>query len=259
MTRQEKHYFGRQPLISDSNNPELQERMQKFNEIDKERASIALLAARHIIENLNGETSDLGLFFTAMYGKDPIQASEEDDVKIILPNTFMHEVSQENRVNAPIIVRDLHLPDANATVGLISSFLKDRFQPVKFKVYWGELDNPDSNSRFWRGEMSVAIKEVVPNIGKYGDYELEDSTVELFRSFASVSQDEPKLVLSGYLDEHVYNPSDTRATDFWETGLKVFHHMDEKSVMGWNVKWLANQFGITCPHLSAEQVWSPTY
>lgn len=154
-------------------NPDLINGLEALEEIRAQRANVALTAAKHAIEACGGETTDLRLYYAAMFGRSYAEGALESDPNLSVPRNIARTLTRSE--GEPLLVRAVNLPEFNAEVGLVASFSDDGFEPVKFEVAWGE-DSSDSHHS-WKGGVAIAMRKVVPN-GR-DDYKLADEVSKL--------------------------------------------------------------------------------
>lgn len=139
-------------------NPELASGLERLEVFRRERAKIALEAARHIVRN-GGQTTDINLYYTAMFGRSYYEGISENDPNLLLPNEIASKL-QDQKQGQPLLIRDVDFPDDNVDVGILASFSEETFQPIKFEV---EIEDEAENFTFWQGRLAIAIKEVEPS------------------------------------------------------------------------------------------------
>jgi hypothetical protein len=265
MSNQEVRYYDSRQFAGVSN-PEIRKGLDVLGVLDKERAKVAHLAAREIIVQGQGETVDIGLYYLAMFGKDPSRAGEEDDEKFILPATIIRDLLKPQRLGQPVVIRDLHYPEHNVTVGIISSFSEYEYQPFKFTVKYNEYteaEDPGANGSLgWLGSLSVAIKEIVPI--ENNSYEIGDTIAKnlwVTRTGVDLNQYSPstgELHISRNFSEIANPPSSEGMTEIYNAGLKVFQNLEKETFENWRLRWLADKMQISS-HLSSDQIWSVNY
>jgi hypothetical protein len=159
--------------------------LESFGELDvirQLRGEIALNAAKYIVETCGGETTDLRLYYGAMFGRSYEEGLSEHDSNLLVPLDIVRKISWTEEQGQPLLVRAVNYPDDNVDIGVIGSFSEDSFEPIKFEV---ELDSVElkqgaENFYTWGGRLAIAMRKVQPKRDKKEvDYELSEEVSKL--------------------------------------------------------------------------------
>jgi hypothetical protein len=244
MSYQERSVFRGGEIPTYPDNPELQKGLDAIEEFQKTRAHVALEAAKHIATRMGGETLDLGLYYTAMFGRTYEEGESESDPKLLLPLKIIRDLS--HRQGQPILIRDVNYPDMNVTIGVIDSFSDDSFEPTRLEVAFPEKFNqPEHGFMAWDGDLTIAIRQVWPTgHGEEGnwDYKLtERKAIKVCLTGATFSKGE--FSASPFIGQGSGgNRVNTINTDVVDAGTKVF--LNAEFLVRGEERWLANQMGI---------------
>lgn len=146
------------------------EGLARLEQIREERAPIAFTAARYVAEELGGETLDPALYYAAMFGRSATEAAYEHDPNYLVPRDIVSKLTHASEPGQPLLVRSVDFPDDNVEVGVVDSFSKDVFKPVRFEV---AIEETPPGFHSWRGALSLAIRKVeYASGGQKGDFEL---------------------------------------------------------------------------------------
>lgn len=177
---------GGQELLQDTN-PALAEGLDTLANFQVKRAEIALLAAQHIAEQQGGETTDLALFYPAMFGRSREEGKDGHDPAYIALSSILSlnsSLLQENSQDQPLRIQraDAPIPGRVARsypdhIGVLGSFSAETFQPVKLNVTFDEQKHEESFS--WRGSLGIAVRSVIPHPEDTSAYALEEEPSEI--------------------------------------------------------------------------------
>jgi hypothetical protein len=163
--------------LSRFENPAIAEGLETLDSFREQRAQIALNAAQHIVEAYGGETTDLRLYYAAMFGRSYDEGIYEHDPNLLVPLGIARTLSRAEQEGQPLLVRAVNYPDDNVDVGVVGSFSAETFEPVKFEV---ELEEKVENFFSWRGGLAIAMRKVEPKRdSEERDYELADDVSKL--------------------------------------------------------------------------------
>ena len=143
----------------------------------QQRAEIALAATQHLVESYGGETTDLRLYYAAMFGRSFEEGIGEHDPNLLVPLGIVRTLSRSEQQGQPLLVRAVNYPEDNVDVGVVGSFSEETFEPVKFEV---ELEEKSGDFYSWHGGLAIAMRKVEPKrILKRRAYELSDEVSKL--------------------------------------------------------------------------------
>lgn len=163
--------------LSRYKNPAVAEGLAALDNFREQRAQIALDAARYIVETEGGETTDLRLYYAAMFGRSHEEGIHERDPNLSVPRGIASTLSRAEQEGQPLLVRAVNYPDINVEVGVVGSFSTEAFEPVKFEV---KLEEETEGLISWRGGLAVAMRKVEPRRdSEQNDYKLADEVSKL--------------------------------------------------------------------------------
>lgn len=156
--------------LSRYDNPVIVEGFKTLDGFREQRAEIALKTAQHIVEACGGETTDLRLYYGAMFGRSYEEGMSEGDPNLLVPSGIAQTLSSPGQEGQPLLVRAVDYPGHNVDIGVVSSFSEETFEPVKFEVGLGDNGN---SFFFWKGGLAIAMRKVQSR------YDSEERTYEL--------------------------------------------------------------------------------
>ena len=163
--------------LSRYGSPEIAKGLETLDGFREQRAGIALKAAQHIVDAYGGETTDLRLYYAAMFGRSYDEGIYEHDSNLLVPLGIARTLSRPEQEGQPLLVRAVDYPSDNVDVGVVSSFSTEAFEPVKFEI---ELEDNGSGFFSWKGGLAIAMRKVEPKRdSEERTYELSDDVSKL--------------------------------------------------------------------------------
>ncbi len=163
--------------LSRYENPAIAEGLETLDGFREQRAEIALKAAQHIVEASGGETTDLRLYYAAMFGRSYEEGIYEHDPNLLVPLGIARTLARPEQEGQPLLVRAVNYPSDNVDVGVVSSFSAETFEPIKFEI---ELEDTSDSFFYWKGGLAIAMRKVVPKRdNEERTYELSDEVSKL--------------------------------------------------------------------------------
>ncbi len=159
--------------LSQYEDPELQKGLAKLDRMRRQRARIAQKAAHYIVERCGGETTDLQLYYAAMFGKGVDEGIAENDPNLLGPLYVARTMSNTQEGQPMEVKHSKRLTD----VGVVGSFSAEEFDPIRFRVRRDDMGN---GIFAWRGSMGVAMRRVLSEgAGDDRAYSLANDVSEL--------------------------------------------------------------------------------
>ncbi len=163
--------------LSRFENTAIAEGLETLDGFRQQRAGIALKAAQHIVEVCEGETTDLRLYYAAMFGRSFEEGIHEHDPNLLMPLGIARILTRPEQEGQPLLVRAVNYPSDNVDVGVVSSFAAETFEPIKFEV---ELEDNGDSFFSWKGGLAIAMRKVEPKRdSEERTYELSDDVSKL--------------------------------------------------------------------------------
>ncbi|MDB5185336.1 MAG: hypothetical protein JWN38_1144 [Candidatus Saccharibacteria bacterium] len=226
MPFQEPYRLGGPEEIS---NPEVAQNLATLEAFTPERARIARSTATYIADELGGETQDIRLYYTAMFGRSWQEGASEHDPNYLAPLAMARLVTRSE--GEPVSVLD----GSNGSIGMLASFSEASFEPIKFEVKFEHQSEAFSS---WRGRVAIAMVKVQPKrngTASADSFELADEISDVTASNTATWQG-----INGGLEVHTQNVSEV------ETGMYV--HIGSQfstSFHGSMAYWLRQQLAPT--------------
>jgi len=163
------------PSRESYDNPELQSDFVTLESFREQRAGIAYRAAKYIMEERGGQTTDGPLYYAAMFGRSYEEGVYEHDPNLVVPMSIIREL--ERSEGQPLLVRDTNYPDMNVSIGVVASLSTEVFEPARFEF---TMKHEEEGFRHWESGLAIAMRKVVPKRdGEADTYELAEEVSKI--------------------------------------------------------------------------------